>query len=104
MNRYNKVEFDFESWSWHGIEDDIMNAWCKRFGEDIVGSTLVNLREWLKKKPDFEETIETKYAGNWVYFIWNCLEKNEEWKREKNYQEYKDYENYPIEEGKSDGS
>ena len=104
MNKYNKVEFDFEGLSWHGIEDDIMNAWCKRFGEDIVGSTLVNLREWLKKKPDFEETIETKYAGNWVYFIWNCLEKNEEWRREKNYQEYKDYENYPIEEAKSDGS
>ena len=83
MNRYNKVEFDFELFSWHGIEDDIMNAWCKRFGEDIVGSTLANLREWLKKKPDFEETIEKQYAGNWVYFIWNSLERAEMWRKEK---------------------
>ena len=48
--QYNNVEFDFELWSWHGIEDDIMNAWCKRFGEDLVNSTLVDLREWLKTK------------------------------------------------------
>ena len=82
MNKYNDVYFDFDQWYWH-IEDDIMNAWCKRFGEDIVGSTLANLREWLKKKPDFEETIETKYAGNWVYFIWNCLERAEMWRKEK---------------------
>lgn len=82
MNRYNKVEYDFELWSWHGIEDDIMNKWCKRFGEDLVGSTLVNLREWLKQKPDFEETIEKRYQGNWVYFIWNCLERNENWRKE----------------------
>ena len=71
MNRYNVVEFDFESWSWHGIEDDIMNAWCKRFGEDIVGSTLANLREWLKQKSDFQEVIDKGYGGNWVLWIFD---------------------------------
>ena len=59
-----------------------MAAWCKRFGEELVGSTLVKLREWLKTRPDFEKTIEEKYQGNWVYFIWNCLEKNEGWRKE----------------------
>ena len=89
MNKYNEVEFDFEIWAWY-IEDDIRAAWNRRFGEDLVNSTLVSLREWLKKKPDFEETIEKRYQGNWVYFVWDCLERNERWRKE--------------EEVKSDGS
>lgn len=87
MNKYNKVEFDFEIWAWYGIEDDIMTAWCRRFGEELVASTLNGLREWLKKKPDFEETIEKRYQGNWVYFIWECLKRAEGWEREKKCQE-----------------
>ncbi|GAG02451.1 unnamed protein product, partial [marine sediment metagenome] len=47
MNKYNEVEFDFEVWAWFGIEDDILEAWCGRFGEGLVASTLNNLREWL---------------------------------------------------------
>ena len=82
MNKYNKVEYDFELWSWHGIEKDIMDKWCKRFGEELVSSTLNGLREWLKTRPDFEETIEKNYGGNWVYFIWDCFERNEAWKKE----------------------
>ena len=78
---YNDVYFSFEAWYWH-IEDDIRTAWDKRFGEDLVTSTLISLREWLKKRPNFEKTIEEKYGGNWVYFIWNCLEKNEIWRKE----------------------
>lgn len=73
----NEIEFDFELWSWHGIEDDIMTTWCKRFGEINVSVGLVNLREWLKRKPKFQETIDNGYKGNWVYFIWDCLERNE---------------------------
>jgi len=83
MNKYNEVEFDFIVWAWYGIENDIMSAWCKRFGEDLVNSTLISLREWLKKRPDFEKTIEEKYGGNWVYFIWECFEKNEIWRKER---------------------
>ena len=90
MNKYNEVEFDFVIWAWYGIADDIRDVWEKRFGEDLVTSTLISLREWLKTRPDFEKTIEEKYGGNWVYFIWNCLEKNEIWAKEK--------------EAKSDGS
>ena len=89
MNKYNEVEFDFVSWSWHGIADDILNVWCKRFGEDLVSSTLVDLREYLKKHLEYEEKIK-----NWAIWIWNCLEIAEGWKKEKNYQEYRDYENY----------
>jgi len=80
--KYNEVEFDFELWSWHGIEDDIMNAWCKSFGEDLVSSTLNNLREWLKTRPEFEEVIEKGYGGNWTFWLWDCFEKNEKWKKE----------------------
>ena len=82
MNKYNDVYFDFDQWYWH-IEDDIMNAWCKRFGEDIVGSTLVNLREWLKQKSDFQEVIDKGYGGNWVLWIFDKLEQAEIWKKEK---------------------
>ena len=78
---YNEVYFSFEGWYWH-IEDDIRDAWDRRFGEEIVNSTLNNLREWLKKKPDFEETIEKRYSGNWVYFLWECFERNENWRKE----------------------
>ena len=87
MNKYNEVEFDFVSWSWHGIADDIRRVWDKRFGEDLVNSTLISLREWLKTRPDFEETIEKRYQDNWVYFIWNCLEKNEKWRKENEYEQ-----------------
>ena len=80
--QYNNVEFDFELWSWHGIEDDIMNAWCKRFGEDLVNSTLVDLREWLKTRPKFQEVIDKGYGGNWVFWLWDCFEKNERWRKE----------------------
>lgn len=81
MNRYNEVYFSFEGWYWHGIEDDIMTAWCRQFGEELVGSTLNNLREWLKQRPKFEEIIERGYGGNWVYFIWDCLERAEVWRK-----------------------
>jgi len=80
--QYNNVEFDFELWSWHGIEDDIMNAWCKRFGEDLVNSTLVDLREWLKTRPKFQEVIDKGYGGNWVFWLWDCFKKNERWRKE----------------------
>ena len=85
MNKYNEVYFSFEGWYWH-IEDDIMSAWCKRFGEDLVSSTLVGLREWLKTRPKFEETIEKGYGGNWVYWIWDCLEQNEKWQKEREHE------------------
>jgi len=86
MNKSNEVEFDFVIWAWYGIADDIRDVWEKRFGEDLVNFTLNSLREWLKTRPDFEKTIEEKYGGNWVYFIWNCLERNENWRKENEYE------------------
>ena len=81
MNKYNDVYFSFEGWYWH-IEDDILETWYKRFGEELVASTLVKLRDWLKERSKFEETIENTYGGNWVYWIWDCLERNELWRKE----------------------
>ena len=79
--QYNDVYFDFDLWYWH-IEDDIMAAWCKKLGEDLVLSTLNSLREWLKQKPEFQKTIDKGYGGNWCIWIWDCLERNEMWRRE----------------------
>lgn len=86
LKTYNEVYFSFEGWYWHGIDDDIMTAWCKRFGEDLVASTLVALREWLKKKPQFQEVIDKGYGGNWVYFLWDSFERNEKWRKENDNQ------------------
>jgi len=86
--RYNEVEFDFETWVWFGIDDDIRDAWDRRFGEENVSIALINLREWLKTKPKFQEVIDKGYGGNWVIWIWDCLERNEGWRKER-----EEYEN-----------
>jgi len=82
MKIYNEVYFSFEGWYWH-IEDDIKEAWYKRFGEELVISTLTGLREWLKTRPKFQETIDKGYGGNWVFWIWDRLEQAEIWKKER---------------------
>lgn len=74
MNKYNEIKFDSETWVWFGIDDDIRDAWDSRFGEKNVDVTLMALREWLKTRPNFEQTIENNYGGNWAIFIWDCLE------------------------------
>lgn len=84
MKKYNKIEFDNELWSFFGIDDDIRDAWDRRFGEENVSVVLIDLREYLKKRPDFEETnIEKYFGGNWAFWIWNCLKRNENWRKER---------------------
>jgi len=84
MNKYNEIEFDNENWVWFGIDNDIRDAWDRRFGEENVSIVLMDLREYLKKRPDFEETnINKYYGGNWVFWIWDCLERNEGWRKER---------------------
>ena len=83
MNKYNKIEWDNEIWDFFGIEQDIRDVWDRRFGEDNVSLTLVHLREYLKTKPNYEEEVINKYCGgNWAFFIWDALERNEKWRKE----------------------
>lgn len=83
MNKYNDVYFSFEGWYWH-IDDDIRDAWDRRFGEENVSIVLIDLREYLKIRPDFEETNIKKYfGGNWAFWIYNALERAEGWRKEK---------------------
>jgi len=82
-NKYNEIEWDNELWDFFGIKDDIRESWNRRFGEENVSITLIRLREYLKKRPDFEETnIKVYYGGNWAFWIWDCLERNEKWRKE----------------------
>lgn len=78
--KYNEVEFDFETWDWYGIDDDIYDAWQRRFPELEINLVLVNLREWLKRKPKFQEVIDKGYGSNWVFWVYDCLERAEEWR------------------------
>ena len=83
MNNANKIEWDNELWTFFGIEDDIRNSWDNHFGEENVSQCLNGLREYLKKHPDYQEKIDQYYGGNWAFFIWDCLEKNEKWRKER---------------------
>ena len=83
MNKYNEIEWDDEIWEFFGIDDDIRNAWDKRFGEVNVSQCLVSLREYLKKRPNYQEKIDEYCSGNWAFFIWDALERAEIWRREE---------------------
>jgi len=83
MNKYNEIEWDNEIWEFFGIDDDIRASWNKRFGEEFVSIVLIELRGYLKTRPDYEEEVIIPYcAGNWAFWIWDCLEKNEIWRKE----------------------
>lgn len=73
----NKIEFDFESWSWHGIDDDIMDDWEKRFPDINIGEQLMKIREYFKIHPEKE-----KYIKNYAIYINDWLERASEWKKE----------------------
>ncbi len=83
MNKYNEIEFDPEIWEFFGIDDDIRNAWDNRFGEENVSLCLVSLRDYLKKRPDYQGKIDKYCGGNWAIFIWNALERDEDWRKER---------------------
>lgn len=82
LNKYNEIEWDNELWEFFGIDDDIRNAWDNRFGEVNVSQCLMSLREYLKKRPDYEETVVIPYyGGNWAIYIWDALERAEGWRK-----------------------
>jgi hypothetical protein len=86
----NHIEFDFEMWSWHGIDDDIMDRWAKIFPDIEINIELNKMREFFKKHPGHEKMIKEKFRDNFANYIFDWLERAKQ---------YKEKDTIPIEEG-----
>ena len=64
----NNIEFDFEGLSWHGVDDDIIADWEKRFPDINIGEQLMKIREYFKRNPDKERRIKNYaiYINDWL--------------------------------------
>ena len=64
----NNIEFDFEGLSWHGVDDDIVADWEKRFPDINIGEQLMKIREYFKINPDKEKYIKNYaiYINDWL--------------------------------------
>ena len=80
----NNIEFDFELWSWHGIDDDIMDRWVKIFPGVEVNLELMKMREFFKTHPGHENIIKKKFNNNYAIYIFNWLERAMRYKNENN--------------------
>jgi hypothetical protein len=87
----NHIEFDFELWSWHGIDDDIMDRWAKIFPNVEITLELEKMREFFKKYPGHEKMIKEKFRDNYANYIFDWLERAER---------YKEKDKIIIEEGR----
>ncbi|MBA7586749.1 hypothetical protein ES708_28754 [subsurface metagenome] len=81
----NEIEFDFELWSWHGIDDDIKDKWAKIFPNVEIEIELNKMRVYFKKYPGHEKMIEEKFHNNYAIYIFDWLARAERYiKEEKN--------------------
>jgi len=78
----NEIEFDFELWSWHGIDEDIKDRWAKIFPNIEVEIELNKIREYFKKHPEHEKIIEKKFHNNYSIYIFDWLARAEEYIKE----------------------
>ena len=78
-----KIEFDFELWSWHGVDQDIKERWANIFPHVDIEVALMDMREFFKKHPGHEKVIEEKFKGNYAVYIFDWLTRAERWKLEK---------------------
>ena len=74
-NKPNNIEFDFEGLSWHGVDDDIIADWEKRFSDINVGEQLMKIREYFRRNPDKE-----KYIKNYAIYINDWLERADKYR------------------------
>ena len=79
----NHIEFDFELWSWHGIDEDIKDRWAKIFLHVEVEIELMKMRDYFKKHPKHEKVIEEKFNNNYAIYIFDWLTRAEKWKIEE---------------------
>jgi len=75
----NDIEFDFELWSWHGIDQNIKDRWAKIFPNIEVEIELNKIREYFKKHPGHEKIIEEKFHNNYSIYIFDWLARAEEY-------------------------
>ncbi|MBA7498269.1 hypothetical protein ES704_01004 [subsurface metagenome] len=81
----NEIEFDFELWSWHGIDDDIKDKWAKIFPNVEIEIELNKMRVYFKKHPGHEKMIKEKFHNNYAIYIFDWLARAERYiKEEKN--------------------
>ena len=71
----NNIEFDFEGLSWHGVDDDIVADWEKRFPDINIGEQLMKIREYFKINPD-----EEKYIKNYAIYINDWLTRADKYR------------------------
>ena len=64
----NDIEFDQELLSWHGVDEDIIEDWVKRFPTINVGIELMKIREHFKNNPEKEAGIKNFaiYINDWL--------------------------------------
>ena len=79
----NEIEFDFELWSWHNIDDDIKDRWAKIFPNVEVEIELNKIREYFKKHPGHEKIIKEKFNNNYAIYIFDWLTRAEGYIKEK---------------------
>ena len=71
----NSIEFDQELLSWHGVDEDIIDDWEKRFSTINVGEQLMKIREYFKNNPEKAKVIEEKFKGRMPIYINDWLER-----------------------------
>ena len=79
----NNIEFDFELWSWHGIDDDIKDRWAKIFPHVEVEIELNKIRVHFKKNPKLEKVIEKRFNSNYAIYIFDWLVRAEKYIKDK---------------------
>jgi len=79
----NHIEFDFELWSWHGIDDDIKDRWIKIFPNVDIEIELNKIREYFKKHSGHENMIKEKFNNNYANYIFDWLARAEKYIKEK---------------------
>jgi hypothetical protein len=78
----NEIEFDFELWSWHEIDQDIKDRWAKIFPHIEVEIELNKMREFFKKHPEYEKIIKEKFNNNYAIYIFDWLARAEGYTKE----------------------
>jgi len=78
----NNIEFDFELWSWHGIDDDIKDRWAKIFPNIDIEIELNKIRVHFKKNPKYEKIIKDRFNNNYSIYIFDWLARAEGYAKE----------------------
>ena len=83
LKKANNIEFDFELWSWHGIDEDIKDRWIKIFPDIDIEIELNKIREYFKKHPGHEKMINEKFNNNYANYIFDWLARAEKYIKDK---------------------